>query len=407
MKRLLLLAGLFLLSGCEFFYLPSTYQYGVDDPFAEIGTVFRETGNNSSNISALMGVCQYLEAGLTNAGDSNSIIIVADFTDSSLRPSEYPEYKPFLLGDTGIFRNITGSWDYDMCNWEFNPLSTTQTNYFKVSSLDPDIYYIKLRYVGGEPYLVDPLIASNTFVHFLIANFLDTDNGKIALSSSIGQGNYWDTVGRQDKSGAQWYARLRFSGSELNIMEKGWKPYHDTLFVHIPEDKGVYVSPQGKVMGVKVNQYHQDWSLQGSGSYDIPSGTQVRIIWENISSTQLPYTYDLFSLEYVIWTDWPQNLAIGGSVSALYDNGMTWSDDNNQDLSLAHARPVYIDLSQGKASIDLTLSSSHSPSWVFKLLNSTGYRQGEEPITHPAFLPNTEGKPITIVVNAEFQTTNL
>ncbi len=385
-----------ILSSCELFYLPSTYQYGVDDPFAEIGSVFRETGNDSTNISSLIGVCLALENGLTNDDDTNTFIIVTDFKTSSLRPSEYENNIPILLGELGECNNRTGSWDYSMSWWAFDPNSPTDHNQLQVSPWDDDIYYLKMSVNNGST-LQSLLALSNAYIHFQIANYYDNDVAKQFLSDNISNVNYWFSIGRMDNAGADWYVLLTNTLSGIKITEHGLKLLGETT--HYPTYVNHYLSPGRKVLGIKVNQYYQDWSLQGEGRQIIPANTTVRFIWEDIQRNAIPFTTG-----QSVWTDWPQGARIIGNKFFLTTTNT--NSLNNPWDSFKKGRDVLVDLNQGKAVVTISLEEDINPSLIVQLVNEDGWTNGSEPKKHSILLPPPLNGAITVKLKANFTYTN-
>ncbi len=393
-KRILVLFLAMGFSSCALFYPPVFYEKVVSDPFQEIGAVLRLQEGNNTSTADVAGALYYA---ISQSSHSNSIFIAFDFTDSALKPSEYTNHQPILVGNMSDFINWHGS-AYNMAFWDSlkDYLGVVNNNLWQ-SPINENVYVMEL-YIP-----VTGTLASTTNLYggsgsydvlFRPANFLNTPSGRTAIQTSGSK--FWETIGLMDMAGFNFHVVLTNISGNLFIhyfnVEDGLIELSRPPFV---PTQGTYVTADKKGVGIKVNGLLEDWTLQGKGDKEIPAKTKIRFIVENLPAGDLvPYNGSL------IWTDWPSGLVMTGNQTWLHSENIIWKPEK--------AKSVYVDRALGKGVSEIILPFSVNPTLLVKYANIRGF-QGyiSEGFGHPIYLPQPINGAITVIMQSRLMATNL
>jgi hypothetical protein len=396
------------ITACALFY-PSSYNdknWGADtniDPFAEIGRVVKFEWIKNTDVSDLEACISNLELKLDAKYGSNAFIIAFDFSQSALKPSEYVNHIPVVIGSLGYISNLCENTVLEWWGYPFdNPTHDCTLTPWKYNI---NIYYIILAPVNYSDFdIFDTnmntnmiVVVSNNYetnigrtdmfqIYMKLGNYLDTPDGIAAYTN-----NFWNIFGYQYLAyGANYVLNIKNSGGCAVIDELSIDPYSSSMLM-LKLSEGVYYSPSSRGIGFKVNQSVADWSLQGAGNGNsMPAGTRLRIIWNDVQ-TNAP----------IGWTNgWPSNAIIEGNRNFFFTN----YTDHADSWTTTECFKVLVDLERQKAVVDLFVSNESPSYFMFKMANLIGENiGGGEYRTHNILL---QDKPIdgayTIYVTEDF-----
>lgn len=395
MKKCVLLGLLTLcLPGCAVFFAPGFYERIVDDPFRQIGAVVEVYRGTNSSLADLAGALQYA---VSLSPRTNSIFIAIDVSDSALPLSRYPEHQPILIGGFGQFRNWQGS-ALAMADWDYQPGAGQGNNDMTVSPLHPDVYILELNVpVTGtlDSTIQLYLSGSTTGLEFRPGNYLDTPEGRAALSDTD---IFWRNIGYREMSGYNYQLILTNIGGILSIHHIQRKDAVPPFTrPNLPVQGDVYLTPDYRGVGIRINTLYDDWSMQGAGLPVLPAGTRIRILWEGLpAGGAIPWSAGVPS-----WTDWPARAVVTGPQGWLHtDSSAEWDPTLGRTLS--------IDTGLGLGKCDIVLPFAVHPALSFKIASSGGWgtTPDESPV-HSILLPQPRDGAVTVVVQSHLQATNL
>lgn len=392
-------ASVFAVSACSILYPPAFNSVDwtpTSDPFAEIGKVLTFKSTNDPDVSRLMGFLYDFEANELSSYGTDAIVIAFDFSESALKPKDYPDYAPILLYNA-IITNDYYMYDIYMSNCSqsgyllqsgnFKLNDPRYDNRLKAWDFNPNIWYIVVKGVQGSPcdlFSTGSHFSSFKF-DFKMGNYLATPGGSNAINAVSAVNGVWSIWGYQDlPGGGDFVLQLTNDGELLKINQLA---VGDNTNKNI---SGTYLLPSGRGCGFKVNSCLADWGLQGAGSENtLSAGTKIRIIWEDIQTsapTNAPSN----------WIAWPSNAVVVGTAPYMSYSNSTWNPETGYG--------VYIDLDKKKAVVELTVNSSNnSPAFIFKMSHRLGWDYGNEVQSHYILLsePPVDGA-YTIYVNTSF-----
>jgi len=331
------------------------------DPIGAVATYIPSTNADTARLAT---------AAATLSPTASQIGIVIDLGTSLFPLTAWADHETFVVGAFGGF-TLGGN---PMANWDPKSFSS---NLMTVGS-DRNLWTI----VIGVPTTFATNTNSQYTLDFKPANYLDTVAGTNAVISA---GDPWSIIGNLSTGVGNAQIVMTNVAGVIKVVKVGI----NGVFTFT----GQYVNTASNVAGIVVNGSFADWSIQSAGMTEIPAGTKVRIIWQNVpTGTAKP-------VNGAIWTTYPQDAVVTGDGNWMHTTNVTWSP--------ALGQPVAFDVSVAKAAVTITLASNIAPGFNTKMANIAGWSQGEELNNHAGLiLPPVDGA-ATLIFKADFATTNL
>ncbi|OHD54343.1 MAG: hypothetical protein A2Y33_03685 [Spirochaetes bacterium GWF1_51_8] len=329
--------------------------------FGAVATYIPSTDSNTANLATAAAA---LTVGAGQIG------IVVDLNTSLFPTSTWTSHKVFMLGAFGGF-TLGGN---PMANWA--PKSY-MSNLMTIT-VDPDVWSIVIS--------VPAAFATNTNSRYTLdfkpANYLDTVAGTNALLTASNPTNIIGTINTGTNN-------VRFiltnENGNIKIVNIGIGEFYSYT--------GKYINAAKKVGGIIINNSFADWSIQSAGMSEIPAGTKIRIIWQNVpTGTAKP-------VNGAIWTTFPQDAVVTGDGNWMHTTNVVWNPQKGL--------PVAFDMTFAKAAVTITLASNIAPGFNTKMANVAGWSQGEELNNHLGVILAPYGGVSTVIFKADFATTNL
>ena len=370
-----------IISACPIRNYEEEYIYADIPTIGNVATYIPSTNSDTTRLSNAA-------AGLTVGDDQIGIVI--DTSTSLFPTSSWTSHKVFMLGAFGGF-TLGGN---PMANWApksyMSNLMTVTTN--------PDVWTIVIS--------VPTAFATNTNSRYTLdfkpANYLNTIEGTNTLISA---GDPLSIIGYLWTGVANAQIVMTNDAGVIKIAKVGI----DGTFTY----EGQYIDAAKKVAGIVVNDSFADWSIQSAGMPEIPAGTKVRFIWHNVP------TGNIKPVNGLIWTTFPEGAVITGDQTWMHTTNVTWYPTVGKSVGEFHFYNSYyynVYLSVPPPGwnyiyrglyVDVVISSNTSPGFQMRMANIAGWSQGEEINNHRGLISSPLWGWSTIIVNANFKTTNI